>query len=171
MEAALERLEQEAESTEKQMETEARRRAGDIRRGFDKLTSRIQALQEALREEDNIMLARATRRAAAAWEEAKVAIDTAAVEEAWTLETRARRKDEVRGPVENLLGRARERQRAAAFADWIRQSEEVITEAKGRAEDVVREQEEDYTEEEVEHLLRKFEEWARQLDQLIAAGT
>jgi len=65
--------------------------------------------------------------------------------EAWAVETRARRKDELRSPVEDLLRQAREKQRAAAIAKWIRQGEEVTTEAKERAEDVVREYEKDYT--------------------------
>jgi len=171
MEAAMERLELEAEATEEQMEDAACRRAGDVRRSFDTLTNRIKALEKALGEGDNIMMARATRRAKAAWEAAKVALDAAAAGEAWAVETRARRKDELRSPVEDLLRQARERQGAAAIAKWIRQGEEVTTEAKERAEDVVRKYEEDYTVEEVEHLLKRFEEWTWQLEHLLAAGT
>jgi len=99
MEAAMERLELEAEATEEQMEDAARRRAWDIRRGFDTLTNRIKALEKALGEGDNVMLSRATRRATTAWEAAKVALDAAAAEEAWAVETRAWRKDELRNPV------------------------------------------------------------------------
>jgi len=60
MEAAMERLELEAEATEEQMEDAARKWAGDVRRSFDTLTNRIKALEKALGEGDNIMMAGAT---------------------------------------------------------------------------------------------------------------
>ena len=56
MEAAMKRLELEAEATEEQAEDEARRRAQNIHRGFDTLTNRIKALEKALGEEDDVML-------------------------------------------------------------------------------------------------------------------
>jgi len=160
IEAAMERLELEAESTEeRQMEDAARERAGGVHRSFETLTNRIEALRRTLGVKDDIMMARAARRATAAWEAAKAAIDDAAANEGWAVEARARRKDELRGPVEGLLRQAHERRRTAALANWIRLGGEVTTEAKETAADVIREYPEDYTLQEAEHLLKKFKGW------------
>jgi hypothetical protein len=86
------------------------------------------------------------------------------------VEIRARRKDELRSPIEGLLRQARERQRAAALANWIRLGGEVTTEARERAWEVTGEYPEDYTVEEAEHLLKKFKGWTRQLEHLLADG-
>jgi len=109
------------------------------------------------------MMARAKRRAKAALNAAEAAIDAAAADEAWTEGTRTPRKEELRGPVEKLLREARKRRQAAAIAEWIRQGKEVVSEARERAEDVVHEGGAEYTIQEAEHLLRRFEAWSRRL--------
>jgi hypothetical protein len=132
--AAVSRLEDEATKAAAAQEAPlTRSQRSIIERDVEVLNRRTDTLERALMKGTDTLIQRAARTAEAALEAVEKSIRIVAAKEEWTTERRDQMLGEKQGPVRELLKRATDGRRAAAIAEWIREVEEVVPDARQQA--------------------------------------